>query len=184
MKKWDFVTNILKEEKKGLTIKPVKFNPINIRRTYGISLKFQEGNNIRETQIHYKMDAIHLYANDDDTHILELCKQQIYINEKSPDSIMEELADKCGKVLYPLHIKVDANGQLLGITNQPMIKQRWELAKKQLAKEFTGKEVQLLLKNMTEVVNDLKKMTVAILEHDWFFLYFLPLFFLLEKILK
>lgn len=168
MAKWDFGTESIKSEKKQKNVSGFIFKPFGVKRTYGVLLR-SEDEKEKILQIHYEIDVICLDDNEDgDTHIFELYKHQVYIDEKKPDSTIDELIEKCGKVLYPLKIETNSSGRVISILNQKEIYERWVLEKGGVKQSYKGPEVDLLLKNMEEILSNNDKLTTLLLQRDWF----------------
>lgn len=164
MAKLDFGNHVVVKEEKVLA--PFKYNPIDVKRTYGVVLVFQDEKQTR-LQIHYEIDAICL-EQVGRYYIFEINKKQVYINEKAPDTTIDELVERCGKVLYPLRIKVNSLGLATTIINHEAIQNRWKIEQQKIKQSYKGKEVNLLLKNMDDILQDTNQTTALFLERDWF----------------
>jgi len=172
MAKRDFGNIIVKEEK---VLASFKFNPIDVKRTYGVLLIFKDEKQTK-LQIHYEIDVICL-EQVGRYYIFKINKKQVYINEKAPDTTIDELVERCGKVLYPLHIKVNSLGLATTIMNHKEIIERWKMEKQKIKQSYQGKEVNLLLKNMDDVLQDRNQTSELFLERDWFMtLFFTPIY--------
>ena len=174
MVKWDFGIDAIQAKNEVLAT-PV-FAPLNVKRTYGVVL-VETNETQKKTQIHYKVDVICIEETRKEHYIFELQKQQVFVNEKKPDGVLEELLARCGAVLYPLQIEVSALGQVLHITNIPDIQERWAKEKQHIVKTHKGKTTQLLVEKMDAVVNDGKQLTALLFQREWFInLIFAPIY--------
>ncbi len=176
MARLDFGTSMLNEDDDDKKLLSFKFNPLGIARTYGV-LFVSEDENRKKLQFHYEIDVICIEETQDDHFLFEIFKHQIYINEKTPDILIDELSERCGKVLYPLQLKVNRQGEIIKINNYQYIVDRWEAEKKAILRSYKGKEVTLLMKNMDAVIEDINKLTDMLLQRDWFItLFFAPIY--------
>ncbi len=174
MVKWDFGVDAVQAEDEILAT-PV-FMPLNTKRTYGVVL-LETNETHKKTQIHYKVDVICIEETKEAAYIFEVQKQQVFINEKQPDGTLEELVERCGAVLYPLQIQVNALGHVLHITNISDIQQRWAKEKQHIIKTNKGKTTALLVKNMDAVIKDSKQLTARLFQREWFInLIFAPIY--------
>jgi hypothetical protein len=149
------------------------YNPENVKRTYGIVL--QTTKNQKKIQIHYKFEVLFLKQDFDNYFYFKGNKQQVYVDEKQPDLLFDEIADACGKVLYPLEIKVSPYGGIVNITNHKEIKERWKDQKGKISKSYKGKEIEALLQKMDMMVADFYTIKNTI-QHEWFLkLFFSPI---------
>ncbi|MCF6350553.1 MAG: hypothetical protein L3J23_05920 [Flavobacteriaceae bacterium] len=162
MTKWNFGNDIVKEEK---VITFFKYNPIDVKRTYGVLLIFQNEKQ-NKLQIHFEIEIICL-KKIGRFYIFEINKKQVYVNEKKPNTTIDELVEKCGNVLYPLQIKVNSIGLVTTIINHKAIQNRWVIVQQKIKQAYKGKEVNLLLKNMNATLQDTDK-TTLFLQRDWF----------------
>jgi len=176
MAKLDFGTNIITEEESASQYTSHIYNPLGVARTYGVVLVFEDEVQ-KKLQIHFEIDVFCINKTDDDYFEIEIFKHQIYINEKKPDILIDELSERCGKVIYPLNLKVNKQAKVLNIVNQHTIIERWEREKENIKQLYNSKEVSLLVNNMDSIIYDKKKLTDLILQRDWFItLFFSPIY--------
>ncbi|WP_298538635.1 hypothetical protein [uncultured Aquimarina sp.] len=175
MARLDIGTSII-EETENDKLDHFSYNPLGVANTYGVVL-ISEDEKQQRLQIHYEIDVICLDETEDNHFEFEVFKHQVYINEKTPDILIDELSERCGKVMYPLLLKVNRQGLAVGILNQEDIIKRWETEKDSINQSYKGKETDLLLKNMDIVVNNTNQLTDLVLQRDWFIkLFFSPLY--------
>ncbi len=176
MAKWDFGLDSIDDINEQKNTFSFAYNPIGIKRTYGVILR-SEDEKRKKLQVHYQIDVICLDTEEDNTYTFELMKHQVYVNEKKPDATIDELVEQCGKVLYPLHIEVNSIGKAVRIINQHAIQQRWAHQKSKILQSYKGKEVDLLVKNMEDILQSVDKTTSLLLQRDWFMvLFFAPIY--------
>ncbi len=174
MAKLDFGTQDITE--KDQEVVSITYNLSDIRRTYGVVL-VSENEKEEKLQVHYEIDIICIDQIDEHMYIFELQKHQTYINGKKPNSILDELVEKCGAVLYPLHIKVNQAGEAISVENQASIQKRWETKKAEIKKSYTGKETEALAQNMGSIISDTARLSELLFQRDWFInLFFAPVY--------
>lgn len=78
----------------------------------------------------------------------------VYIDDKLPDLLMDNLSYEAGSIFYPLHIKINGDGNFVCVVNQEEIRNRWTTKKTTLSDYYKGEEVERYLSIMESVVND------------------------------
>lgn len=145
------------------------------KRKYGFCYENYE-NDILKNQIHYEVDVDILSDNYDDNCIFEINREQFYINNKRPDSKIEQIADKASQAVFPLRIKIKKNGEIEEILNVEDVKRRWLSAKKEILQYYKGGIIAKVINKMDSILlndNALKKS----IHQNWFFhLYFKPIY--------
>lgn len=71
-------------------------------------------------------------------HLFEINRNAIKVNNEVPDTVMDELAAKTAKVLYPLKIVVDNTGKWIAVYNFDEIENRWKDTKEEVLDYFEG----------------------------------------------
>ena len=93
-----------------------KVNTLNIPRSfekrYGIVQKVYE-NEIEKLKLHYETEL----KKTSKEHLI-ISRKQLYINDKRPDMVMEQIADKVGNIFYPLQLELCESAKLKHIANQ------------------------------------------------------------------
>lgn len=108
--------------------------------------------------------------------LFEINKGQVYINNQAPEKMIDKLAEQCGKVLYPLQIRVNSAGQFSGIVNQAQIAAAWEGIKPALQQYYTGEITAQIMSYMDLAVSS-EPHIYRSLCRDWFMaLYFADLY--------
>ncbi len=148
--------------------------PQNFSRRYGVVLRFLQGG--KETKVHYEADLASPFAASDGTFQLSLHKHQVFINDRAPDSVMDILADACGKVLYPVLLKGGPGATLTGILNGDAIRARWAEAAPAFYDYYTGDVAGNILSAMERAVASDARIFDAV-RQDWLLaLLFAPVF--------
>jgi len=175
MARLNFGTEILKDEKLKDFTSTFKFLPENLKRKYGVVLVFQDEKN--KIQIHYEIDIICLGRLNEKDFKFEVFKNQVFINERVPDSIIDVLAERCGNVLYPLQVKVNNIGKVTSILNHNDIKSRWEKEKESIKQSYKGSSYDQIINSMEKVISNPKKVENLFFQRDWFIkLFFVPIY--------
>ncbi len=165
-RKRDFGLHILDEEKD--TQISFRLYPEKVRRRYGVQLKFEDEHQ-KAQHIHFEMDVVFLEQIDEDTFVVELHKHQIYLDNKAPNLVMDQFAEQCGAVLYPMQLYVNRNLSVLGIANHQEMVNRWLDQKIILQKNYSGKQTDAILQAMDDTITDPLLLITEIKEQDWFF---------------
>lgn len=181
MAKLDIGTGIIEDNQKK--VGSFNYNPVGVANTYGVILVFEDHKN-KKLQIHYEIDAICIDETDDNHFEFEVYKHQVFINEKAPDILIDELSDRCGKVLYPLRLKVNRQGKAISVLNQAEILERWKTEEQNIKQSYKGKEIDLLLKNMDLIINNENQLTDLIIRRDWFISLFFSSVYGIDEISK
>lgn len=166
MARFDFGTNLLDMKSK----EDIQFSmdPLHTQRTYGASFIFKD-NDIQKLQIHYRIDLICLEQNDRGNYVFEMRKHQVFINQKAPSSSLDQLMDRCGKVLYPIQVELTRSMQILRILNIEDIRQRWQEQEKEIKLHYNGKVVSSIVNRMAWILSNPNSILTSLVENDWFY---------------
>ncbi|MBE0393780.1 peptidoglycan-binding protein LysM [Flavobacterium sp. PL002] len=116
------------------------FLPSGLNNNYKVHYTTQVGDQL--DTITLKINVKWLAVDKNKFHLFEINRDpSIYINGKAPDTMMEELAAKTAKVIYPLEIIVDATGKWIDIYNYEEIISRWENIKKEILDYYEGETI-------------------------------------------
>ncbi|MFI8606056.1 hypothetical protein ACIGCP_16435 [Cellulophaga baltica] len=107
---------------------------IQIHRFYGVEIEYLEP---KFNRVHYKLESEFLDYSGSFFRV-KLTRQKLYVNNKELTKVLEVLADKCAKVLYPLILKVSFAGEIKEIDNFKEIQERWELLIPKIKEEYSG----------------------------------------------
>ncbi len=151
-----------------------RFNPVHLSRTYGVTYVIQSAG--IEQVISYEITVSCSKRLPGDMFLFEINKGQVYINNQAPEKMIDKLAEQCGKVLYPLHIRVNSAGQFTGIANQAQIAAAWEGTKPALQQYYTGEVTEQIISYMDLAVSSEPHIYQSLCR-DWFMaLYFADLY--------
>ncbi|RYZ45516.1 MAG: hypothetical protein EOP49_25075 [Sphingobacteriales bacterium] len=118
-------------------INRITFQPEGFWRVYEVTIRVEEGQ--QEDVLRFKQEIKCLEATDDGHYIFETKRDPVGMNDgQASDNPASSMAEDCGNVLYPLQIKVNAEGRVVQIHNHEVIKQRWTELKPKLAAYYVG----------------------------------------------
>lgn len=113
------------------------FLPRNTEKEYQVQYTTEVGEeiDILELEIIVKW----LASDEKGFHLFEIIRgREIYINTKSPETIMDELDAKTAEILYPLKIVVDVSGKWVDVYNYDEIVARWKVVKREILDYYDG----------------------------------------------
>lgn len=154
------------EKGKHIALHQISLHPLSLRRTYGVTLRFHHQTPI---QIQYKIDLICCKRDGDNNYHIEIQKQDMYINKKSLSSSIDLLMQACGKVLYPLVIKVNKKCEFIGIVNHTAICNRWATLKTELQQSHTGQYARSLIEETSKTLSNVSTIERSLCTNDWFY---------------
>lgn len=131
-------------------------------RTYGVMIRFDE-----KTKVHYETE-VSLSPDPDEGFRFLINRKQVYINNHAPDLMIDKLADDLGKVLYPLVIRSDEQGNMIGLINRTELIARWNQRKEKITQYYKGHLVDLAVAAMESALEH-EKSVIQRLKEDWFF---------------
>lgn len=151
------------------------FGASNQKRIYGFLYENFE-NDILKNQIFYEVEVDFLNDRYGNNCVFEIDRKQIFINNKTSRSHLEQIADQAGQTIFPLRIKIKKNGAIEKILNHDLIKQRWTGAKTKLLTYYKGEKIpKTIAKIETVLLNE--NLLEKALHQNWFFhLFFNPLY--------
>lgn len=142
--------------------KVINLQPGIMVQTYGVVLHFDN-----KTKVHFKAEVSCRRQIDEVHYLFEVNRQQVYINQKEPDLLIERLSDDLGKVLYPLSLVVNHEGFIESIANHPDLLQRWEQRRPDLERYYTGKIAEDIISRMDKAMRQ-ESVIRNKLRQDWF----------------
>lgn len=91
----------------------------------------------------------------------------VYINDKAPDSLAEELAAQINTVIYPLEVETDAKGTTASLSNHAQILSRWAHLKPDLLEYYEGEDMRKYIE-LSEQALQKADFLLERLQQDWF----------------
>lgn len=152
----------------------LSFKPNLKKVNYGVMYTIKSG----ETEITtIKFDvSIAFIEKDQNGHfVYEINKFETYINDIEADSMIDKLAEKITKVIYPLQIITNQENKFIDISNFEEIKKRWEIEKEKTNEYFDG-DWSKNFQEISEKVFKNQSSLAASLVNDWFLNTFLVAF--------
>lgn len=153
----------------------LKLNPKGFNGVYGCMIEFQSDQD--SNLLRYKQHFEYLGENNGQNHLFRITRfDNIYINDREPDSFLQELGQEVSGVLYPLDVECNPIGNLKTIVNFEEIQERWNVKKGQL---LTKHKNESTVKYIERVSYSLafKERFLNKLNSDYFLaLYFKPIF--------
>ncbi|MBC5837478.1 hypothetical protein [Flavobacterium muglaense] len=142
---------------------------------YGYQYKYYDNEKFI-SEVHYEVEISCTKHKDSNGFIYKIDRKQIYINKNEPDLLVEQLLDRCAKVIFPLKLVVTKEGKLSKIENHNEIVERWQQIKKEIASYYYSKvSYQILNIVQRNILNE--DMLLQSLKKDWLFhLYFQELY--------
>lgn len=141
----------------------IQFTPFSEERVYGLVITFD-----RERKIHFKTHISCLNSLDNDTYLFRVNRDQVYINNKTPEQLIDKLADDLGKYLYPIELAVDKQGYVRDIVNHAALVRNWEANKLKTERYYRGAVAERICRQFDQDIRNKGKFLQALRE-DWFF---------------
>lgn len=145
------------------------------KRVYGFCYESFQNDKLKE-QMHYEVEVDFLQDSSGRNCIFEFNRKQVYINNKAPNSKIEQIAEKASQIIFPLRIKMKTNGEIEEILTSNSIKKRWLSAKEDILNYYKGETISKVVTKIETVLlnDDLLKKSIY---QNWFFhLYFKPFY--------
>lgn len=153
----------------------LNFGSFEQKRIYGFCYENYE-NDILKNQIHYEIEVAILSDNYGQNCVLEINRRQVFLNNKTPNAKIEQIAEKASVAIFPLRVKIKRSGEIEEIINMEAVKKRWISIKKEILQYYKGEVIDKVINEMENILlndNTLKKS----ISQNWFFhLYFKPLY--------
>lgn len=92
---------------------------------------------------------------------------KVYIDQKEADCIADEIAEKTGRIFYPLQIVVNEKGKWIDIHNYDIIQERWYKTKPKILEEYEGEEIEECLSRFEIKLED-KDAFLESFSFNWF----------------
>jgi hypothetical protein len=166
------------------TPKKVKLDPNNslrlidakgLKQEYGTIILYKENSQVIN-KVHFTSE-IEFIKKHNDFSIVEYQINQVFINNKEPEMIIEQLADKTSKVLYPIVMSLNKNGEIHEILNIEAIQKRWKLLKPSILEYYKGGDViAKLLYSFERSIQSASRLKRNLAEHPFYTIYFAPIY--------
>lgn len=121
-------------------------------RSYGVQYTYLLGE--KEHVIKFNLDISFVKTIIDRARIFKVERTSlVFLNNKVPDLVADQLAYECGKVFYPLLLEIDFDGQYIGVHNYTELISRWSETKKAVQEYFQGETTERYLELMEEAIS-------------------------------
>ena len=141
------------KERKKVSFAPnnkLSYSPVNTQYRYGVMITLENGE--EKNELKYETSVKWLQKNGD-SHIFEINRtSKIYINEEEANDIADVLAYETSKVLFPLYLMVDKDGNWEEVAKYNKYPERWKAIKSNLQKQFEGEIVEKYLLKIEKVL--------------------------------
>lgn len=141
----------------------IKLTPSPEEKVYGVVMTFDGCK-----KIHFKTHISCLVSPDNEYFLFKVDREQVYVNNKVPEQLIDKLADDLGKYLYPIELAVDKQGYIRDIVNHAVLVRNWEKDKAKLERYYQGAVAEKICGQVDEDIRRKEKLLQAIKE-DWFF---------------
>lgn len=126
------------EERKKIQLSGEKqhllFHPQYMNNRYGVVFTYPE----KGIKVHYEIECQFKRYLDNINYLYSIDRKQVFINNEAPDGKLYEMADKMGRCLYPLLLKINGKQQIQEIRNYKQVVERCFIAVEKLRKYYTG----------------------------------------------
>ncbi len=93
----------------------------------------------------------------------------LYINEVTPELLVDKLAYETGKIFYPLVVETKRDGKFLAIQNFDEIRIRWRKVRLDLETYYEGEYATRYIRLMDEKLMDDNFIQVCF-KNDWYYM--------------
>lgn len=135
-------------------------------RNYGVLYRYKIAQ--KEHTVKFNLKVSYIKTIIDRARIFRLERTTpVFINDKEPDLIADQLASECGAIFYPLLIEVDFDGKFMAVQNHREIVDRWNKKKEAIGEYFQGEMAERYIHLMNEAIATPEQVT-RIFENELF----------------
>ncbi|MFH6937202.1 LysM peptidoglycan-binding domain-containing protein [Flavobacterium sp. FlaQc-30] len=147
----------------------------NYTQEYGTIIQFRQNNQLKN-KVHFT-SKVEFLREQDNHFIVKLQVNQVYINDKEPNLVIEEFASEISKVLYPIVLCLTDRGAIHSILNVEDIHRRWKDLKPAILKYYKGGNViQRLIYSFEKSIGSESLLRRSFEEHPFFQIFFAPIY--------
>ena len=143
-------------------------------KTYGFQVENYE-NETLINKIHYLLEMVYK-KNEDKQIVLEINRKQVYINNKQPDAIIEQLANSISETIFPIQLQISSKGEIESIGNHKEILERWQIKKEELSAYYKGDIAEKIIAKADNFFKNKYIITDSLTENWFFNLFFKPIY--------
>ncbi|RZJ70725.1 hypothetical protein [Flavobacterium sp.] len=152
----------------------IRFNGSAFERTYAVEMFIEENENSK-TRISHKAFVKVLEVRND-AYLVSVVLWNFLINDREPDLILEQLAQKCRRPIENLEFLVNRKWQIIGLENHDLILESWQKTKKRVEQEYSGDIFDRYVSAQDQVIRN-KQVLLEKLKKDVFLTqYFSPVY--------
>ncbi|WP_269235032.1 hypothetical protein [Flavobacterium flavigenum] len=145
------------------------------KQEYGTIILYKQNNQLIN-KVHF-ISQIEFLKKYNDFSIVKYQINQVYINNKEPEMVIEQLADKTSKILYPIVMSMNKNGEIHEILNIEEIQKRWKILKPSILEYYKGGEIiTKLLSSFERSIQSASRLKRNLAEHPFYTIYFAPIY--------
>lgn len=145
------------------------------KQQYGTIIYYKENNQVIN-KVHFT-SQIEFIKKNNDFSIVEYQINQVYVNNKEPEMVIEQLADETSKALYPIVMSLNNNGEIHEILNIEAIQKRWKMLKPSILEYYKGGDVTTkLLSSFERSIQSASLLKRNLAEHPFYAIYFAPIY--------
>lgn len=127
-------------------------------RSYGVLYRYNIAN--KEHTVKFNLNVSYVKTIVEHARIFKLERTTpVFINDKEPDLIADQLACECGSIFYPLLIQVDFDGKFISVHNHSEILERWNKKKDAIGEYFQGELAERYIQLMDEAIRTPEQVT-------------------------
>lgn len=141
----------------------IQLNPFPKGKVYGVVMTFDVGKKIQ-----FKVRISCEKILDKGDFLFHVNREQVYINNKVPEQLIDKLADELGKYLYPLELGINREGHLVDVVNHAALIRSWEEHRAGTERYYQGAVAEKILRQFDQDIRRKEKLLQALRE-DWFF---------------
>ncbi|OOV20095.1 hypothetical protein [Flavobacterium sp. LM4] len=146
-----------------------------LKKKYGTIILYKENNQLIN-KVHFT-SQIEFLKKYNDFSIVEYQINQVYINNKEPEMVIEQLADKTSKILYPIVMSLNKNGEIHEILNIEAIQKRWEILKPSILEYYKGGDIiTKLISSFERSIQSASRLKRNLAEHPFYTIYFASIY--------
>ena len=148
----------------------VQTRPEKINHKYGFIITHLT----KDLKIHYFITIKFIKYSRTSIPIYEINRSQVYINDRAPDLVLYEMADKMAKSMYPFEISINANNEIVTIENYEEIFNRCKQTEKELRQYYVGDTTEKMIDNFNSHYKDVDYLRNELQNNIFFRILFFP----------
>lgn len=146
----------------------------DFNRHYGVTLKIRQEKK-EDQNLSFEFKVTYLETRHKSA-IIEIERLNLKINHQEPNYTIDELAYKCGNVIYPLCIFIDEEFHILSIENHQDIIMRWEILESEIKKQEVTDAMQWYLDETEKSIMNINNLKENIRQDLFLSTLFVPIY--------